>query len=65
RIISGESGASTSGFVCELLQNQSLDYLREMLEVGSDSRLLCFSTEGDTDRRNYRSIVWDGLHPSF
>ena len=65
RIISGESGASTSGFVCELLQNQSLDYLRELVGVNSDSRVLCFSTEGDTDRRNYRSIVWDGLLPSF
>ena len=65
RIISGESGASTSGFVCELMQNESLDYLRELIKIDSDSKILCFSTEGDTDRKNYYNIVWDGLYPSF
>ena len=64
-IISGESGASTSGFVCELMQNRSLGELRALLGIGDDSRILCFSTEGDTDRENYRRIVWDGLCPSF
>ena len=65
RVISGESGASTSGFVCELMMNDSLDYMREELSIDSSSRVLCFSTEGDTDRANYRRIVWDGEYPSF
>ena len=65
KVISGESGASTVGFVCELMRNPSLDWLREQLQVDETSRILCFSTEGDTDRENYRRIVWDGLHPSF
>lgn len=65
RVISGESGASTTGFVCELMQNESLDYIREAIQIDSDSRILCFSTEGDTDRENYRRIVWDGLFSSF
>lgn len=65
RVISGESGASTLGFVAELLQNESLDWLREQLKINADSRILCFSTEGDTDRENYRRIVEDGLYPSF
>ena len=64
RIISGESGASTAGFVCELMRNDSLDYIREELRIDSDSQVLCFSTEGDTDKENYRRIVWDGLYPS-
>lgn len=64
RIISGESGASTAGFVCELMRNDSLDYIREELRIDSDSQVLCFSTEGDTDKENYRLIVWDGLYPS-
>lgn len=65
RVISGESGASTTGFVCELMQNESLDYIRDELGMNEKSRVLCISTEGDTDRENYRRIVWDGLYPSF
>ena len=65
RVISGESGAATLGLVAEVMQNESLDWLREQLQLDEHSRVLCFSTEGDTDRENYRRIVWDGLHPSF
>ena len=65
RIISGESGASTAGFVCELMRNDSLDGIREALKIDGSSRVLCFSTEGDTDRENYRRIVWDGLYHGY
>ena len=65
RVISGESGAATLGFVVEVMRNQSLDWLRKQLKLDENSRVLCFSTEGDTDKENYRRIVWDGLHPSF
>ena len=65
RVISGESGASTTGLVAELMQNDSLDWLRSQLRLDASSRILCISTEGDTDKTNYRRIVWDGLHPSF
>ena len=65
RVISGESGAVTTGLVAELMQNRSLDYLRDRIGLGKDSRILCISTEGDTDRANYRRVVWDGLYPSF
>lgn len=65
RIISGESGAATTGFVAEVLQNSSLDYLKQELGINDNSTILCFSTEGDTDAMNYRHIVWDGLYPSF
>lgn len=65
RVISGESGAATAGFVAELMRNESLGWLREQLHIDGKSRVLCFSTEGDTDRENYRRIVWDGLYPSF
>ena len=65
RIISGESGASTSGFVAELMLNENLGEMREAIGLGSNSRVLCISTEGDTDRENYRRIVWDGRYPSF
>lgn len=65
RVISGESGAATMGFVAELLSNPNLDEVRKTLKIDENSRILCFSTEGDTDRENYRRIVWDGLYPSF
>ena len=64
-VISGESGASTTGLVAEILQNESLDWLRSQLRLDASSRILCISTEGDTDKANYRRIVWDGLHPSY
>ncbi|WP_304509397.1 diaminopropionate ammonia-lyase [Anaerotignum sp.] len=65
KVVSGESGASTLGFVAEVLQNESLEWLRKQLKLDKNSRILCFSTEGDTDKDNYRKIVWDGAYPSF
>ncbi len=62
RIISGESGAAGFGFLYELMTNASLEYIRRELEIDSGSRVLCISTEGDTDRENYRRIVWEGLY---
>ena len=65
RVISGESGAATTGFISEVMIDPELKELKDKLKLNEDSRILCFSTEGDTDRDNYRSIVWDGLFPSF
>ena len=65
RVISGESGAATTGFISEVMTDPELKELKDKLKLNEDSRILCFSTEGDTDRDNYRSIVWDGLFPSF
>ncbi len=62
RIISGESGASTLGLVAEVLRNPDLRQLKEDLGLDQDSRILCFSTEGATDRENYKRIVWDGAY---
>ena len=64
RVISGESGASAMGFLLELLTNDELAGLREQAGFGPDSHILLFSTEGDTDPGNYRSIVWDGAYPN-
>lgn len=64
RIISGESGAATVGLVAEIMENDAHIQLRRQLKLDRDSRILCISTEGDTDRENYRKIVWDGQCPS-
>jgi len=58
RVISGESGAVTTGLVYELLNNSMFNELTEQLGLGADSRVLVISTEGDTDPDYYRKIVW-------
>ena len=63
-VISGESGAVTVGFLAEVMKKEEFCEIRENLKLTSDSRILCISTEGDTDCRNYRKIVWDGKYPS-
>lgn len=62
-IVSGESGAVTTGLAAELMLTPSLRPLRETLGLNADSVILCISTEGATDRENYRNIVWYGKHP--
>lgn len=62
KIVSGESGAAGFGLVYEILTNPSLGWLKEELNIKEDSVLLFFNSEGDTDRENYRKIVWDGLY---
>jgi len=63
RIISGESGAVTTGLTCLIFKLNKLKELREKLQLNKDSQILLFSTEGDTDPDNYRRIVWDGEYP--
>lgn len=56
-IVSGESGACTLGLLYEALHNQSLGSIKEALELNSSSKILCISTEGNTDKDNYSAIV--------
>lgn len=65
RVVSGESGTATSGFVAELMMNESLSEIRTAMGIGAESKVLCISTEGDRDQKNYRSIVCDGSYPGF
>lgn len=62
RVISGESGASSFGAVSEILRNPEYEEMRKKLKLDEHSVVLFFSTEGDTDRDNYRKIVWDGAY---
>lgn len=59
-VISGESGAVTAGLLVEIMKNDEYKELREKLNLNKDSKILLFSTEGDTDPDKYRSIVWSG-----
>ena len=60
RVISGESGASAFGCMAAILTQPELLEMKRELGLTETSRVLFFSTEGDTDRENYRRIVWDG-----
>ncbi|MDS0524619.1 diaminopropionate ammonia-lyase [Clostridium sp. SHJSY1] len=64
KIISGESGAVTLGIVAEIMEKKDLQWLKEKLKLDENSRILCFSTEGNTDKESYRDIVWNGKYPS-
>ena len=58
RVVSGESGAVTLGLLVNVLEQPELEPLKKDLEIDSDSRILLFSTEGDTDPEMYRTLVW-------
>ena len=60
RVISGESGASAFGCMAAILTQPELAEMKQELALNEQSRVLFFSTEGATDRENYRKIVWDG-----
>ena len=61
QVISGESGAVCLGLTAALMKDESLRDFRNELGLNSDSVVLVFSTEGDTDPEKYRSIVWGGV----
>lgn len=60
KIISGESGAVTAGLLNAIMTNDDMKELKEQLKLDENSRVLLFSTEGDTDPDKYRKIVWNG-----
>lgn len=58
RVVSGESGAVTTGVVCRTMIDPSWSQFRRSIGLGVNSKVLCLSTEGDTDQKNYRQVVW-------
>jgi diaminopropionate ammonia-lyase len=64
RVISGESGAVGLGVLAAIHYHPQRNKLMEQLHLNSDSVVLLFSTEGDTDLAHYREVVWEGKYPS-
>ena len=64
RVISGESGAVGMGVISTLMQDDDYKELREALELDRYSKVLMFSTEGDTDPDKYKQVVWGGEYPT-
>lgn len=64
-VTSGESGAVSMGLIATLMESDDYKELRESIGLDHNSKIIMFSTEGDTDPENYRAIVWNGAHPSI
>lgn len=60
QIVSGESGAVGVGLLASIRQGTEWSHLQKQLSLDEESVVLCFSTEGDTDRAQYQRIIWEG-----
>jgi diaminopropionate ammonia-lyase len=60
QVISGESGAVPTGLLAAIMQMDEYKELKDHLQLDENSKVLVFSTEGDTDPDRFKEIVWDG-----
>lgn len=60
QVISGESGAVPTGLLAAIMQMDEYKELKDYLQLDENSRVLVFSTEGDTDPDRFKEIVWEG-----
>ncbi len=60
-VTSGESGAVPFGALAAIMTEEAYAPLKNALGLNEASRVICFSTEGDTDPQRYENIVWRGL----
>ncbi len=60
QVISGESGAVTTGVLQWLMKKEKGRDAREKMGLDRESKVLCISTEGDTSPKTYREVVWFG-----
>jgi len=64
KIISGESGAVGIGLLSLLMEKNELKGIKKAMNLNSDSVVLIFNTEGNTDPIGYDEIIYDGRNPS-
>ena len=61
----GESGSVGIGLIDLLANHTAFEEIKQVLDIGPDSKLLFFNTEGATDPINYQEILWYGKYPSL
>ena len=59
-VTSGESGAAPFGALAAMMTMEEYRDLKHEIGLDENSRVLLFSTEGDTDPDRYKNIVWEG-----
>ncbi|MBR4113407.1 MAG: diaminopropionate ammonia-lyase [Anaerotignum sp.] len=64
-VVAGESGAAAFGAMANILLDEELAEYKNLLKLDENSRILCISTEGDTDQENYRNVVWGGKYSKY
>lgn len=62
-LISGESGAVPLGALYSIMTEKGDLALREALKLDNNSLIYMINTEGNTDPKHFRQIVWDGADP--
>ena len=62
-MISGESGAVPLGALYSLLTEKGDEELREKMKLDKNSLVFMVNTEGNTDPKHFRQIIWDGCDP--
>ena len=58
------AGAVGLGLLAAIHFHPQREALMHKLKLDSDSVVLVISTEGDTDVKHYREVVWEGKHPA-
>jgi diaminopropionate ammonia-lyase len=58
-IVSGESGAVTTGLLATILGHPPHKGLRDAFRIDARAKVLLISTEGDTDPALYRKIMME------
>ena len=62
-MISGESGAVPLGALYSILTDKGGEELRKKMKLDSNSLVFMVNTEGNTDPKHFRQIIWDGCDP--
>ncbi len=62
-MISGESGAVPLGALYAILTGKGDEDLRKKMKLDKDSLVFMVNTEGNTDPKHFRQIIWDGCDP--
>ncbi|MGM9917200.1 diaminopropionate ammonia-lyase [Anaerotignum sp.] len=64
-VTAGESGAAAFGCMANILMDEDLAEWKKLLKLDENAKILCISTEGDTDQKNYRDVVWGGKYAKY
>ena len=50
------------GVLGQIMMNEELWEIKELLGLNKESKVLLFSTEGNTDPEYFLRVVWDGAY---